>query len=130
MDELPIDAGARAERTEIDRCGACGGIFLEFFDGEPAAISRGLRSRGDVPTGQTDAREDARPCQCPDCGTEMVLRRYLGQGPALPRCESCLGLFLTPALREEMARFTAAPEEESHEEPGWVRRLIALLGPR
>jgi hypothetical protein len=121
MDEVPVEAGSDS-RAEIDRCTACGGMFLEFFDGEPGAIARGLESRGDV------VRAGTRPSEgdglmCPDCEQPMVLRAYLDQGPELPRCEGCLALFLTPETREQMARLELAPAEE-HREPGWLEQLI------
>ena len=119
MDEVPVDAGAGAH-AEIDRCPACGGVFLEFFDGEPAALSRGLA--GAAPPASGRPTGDA---VCPDCEETMVLRPYLDEGPVIPRCEGCLAVFLTPALREEMAAWRAAPD--APEEASWVTRLLGWL---
>lgn len=112
------------ERAEIDRCGRCGGLFLEFFDGEPSALSRGLIDRADLEPAPRPAPEGS--LTCPDCEAPMVERAYLGHGPSLPRCETCLAVFLTPALREELATLTLPPSD-ADEETGWLDRALEWL---
>lgn len=126
MDELPVETDPRdsSAGAEIDRCAQCAGLFLEFFDGEPSAISRGVRTRGDVAhTGHAPRPGDA--LTCPDCGTHMTRRPYLDSGPALARCETCLAVFLTPSEVEELARLALSPEPV--EEPSWLDRLLRWL---
>lgn len=127
MQEIPIetDASDPSTRAEIDRCASCGGVFLEFFDGEPSALARGLEKRSDLPP--TGGRGHGGDHLCPDCGEPMVIRPYLDQGPAIPRCETCLAVFLTPALRHEMAQLRLAREPEESEERGWMDRLMTWL---
>lgn len=125
MDEVPVrqdptDASAGAR---IDRCPDCGGMFLEFFDGEPSAISRGLRGRSDLVG--TPPSEPTESLFCPDCDGPMVRRRYLEHGPELARCESCLAVFLTPAEVEELARLTLPAEESA--EGSWLDRLLRWI---
>ncbi len=125
MDEVPArsDPADPGVGAQIDRCPRCAGLFLEFFDGEPSAISRGLRGRADVAPGP--GSEPVSGLRCPDCESTMTRRRYLDDGPELSRCESCLAVFLTPGEVEELARLTLAPEEQR--EPSWLDRLLAWL---
>lgn len=117
----PGDAGARAE---VDRCAGCGGLFLEFFDGEPSAISRGLRERRDLSEGRARGAHDA-PLSCPDCEAPMARRPYLGQGPELARCDTCLAVFLSPSDVEALARLELEPE--ARKDPSWLERLLRWL---
>lgn len=126
MDEVPVrtdphDASARAE---IDRCAGCGGLFLEFFDGEPSAISRGLRGRADLAETRREPAPDRRVC--PDCDAPMIRRAYLGQGPELARCDTCMAVFLTPAEAASLAQLVLEPEAP-REEPSWLERLLRWL---
>lgn len=123
MDELPVRADDPSAHAQIDRCAACGGLFLEFFDGEPSAISRDLRERSDV--GATRARDVPDRLACPDCEEAMVRRAYLGEGPELARCETCLAVFLAPDEVAELARLELAREPEP--EPSWLERLLGWL---
>ena len=122
---METDPGDPSGRADIDRCPSCGGVFLEFFDGEPSALARGLDRRPDLaPTGGRPQGGDHR---CPDCGEPMVIRAYLDQGPEVPRCETCLAVFLTPALRVEMARLRLARDPEATEDEGWMHKLLGWL---
>jgi hypothetical protein len=121
MDEVPIEAAA-GEHVEVDRCPSCAGIFLEFFDGEPSALSRGLRA-ATTPSGRPSV---SGPLRCPDCIQPMVRRAYLGHGPELARCEGCLAIFLTPAEASELARLELPPEPPQPE-PSWLERLLGWL---
>ena len=123
MDELPVRADDPSAHAQIDRCAACGGLFLEFFDGEPSALSRELREHGD--TGARPARHPSHPLACPDCEAPMVRRAYLGEGPELARCESCLAVFLAPDQVAALARLELAREPEP--EPSWLARLLGWL---
>lgn len=109
--------------AQVDRCAACGGLFLEFFDGEPSAISRDLRERSDA--GATRAREAPVRLACPDCEEPMVRRAYLGEGPELARCESCLAVFLAPHEVAQLARLELARDPEPEE--SWLVRLLGWL---
>jgi hypothetical protein len=123
MEELPVRADDPSAHAQIDRCAACGGLFLEFFDGEPSAISRELRERSDV--GAARAREAPARLACPDCEEPMVRRAYLGEGPELARCETCLAVFLAPHEVAQLARLELAREPEPEE--SWLARLLGWL---
>jgi Zn-finger nucleic acid-binding protein len=124
MDAVPVngDPNDASVQVEADVCGKCGGIFLEFFDGEPSAISRGmLKSGGLARSGAASTGE----LVCPDCAAPMVRKAYLDQGPELARCEQCLAVFLAPDDVESLARLELAPEPS--EKPSWLDRLLRWI---
>jgi hypothetical protein len=126
MEEVPVSSDPRdtSARAEIDRCGRCGGVFLEFFDGEPGALSRGLGAHPDAR--RDGAERPAGALVCPDGEAPMIDAPYLGHGPAVPRCETCLAVFLSPTQRAALAALRLPPPEEDAE-PGWVERLVAWV---
>jgi Zn-finger nucleic acid-binding protein len=125
MDAVPVSADPNdaSVRAEADICAKCGGIFLEFFDGEPSAISRGMIKRRELDR-KGAAHEGA--LTCPDCDSPMVRKAYLGQGPSLARCEQCMAAFLAPDEVAVLARLELAPEI-AHVEPSWLGRLLSWL---
>lgn len=115
----PLVIGIDGASVEIDGCEACGGVFAEYFDGEPAAIARAL-----VPPGREADESDPPPeAICADCELPMSLHRYLGDGPALLRCGGCLAIFATPAMTSRLARYAMAREPATR--PGLLATLEA-----
>lgn len=92
-----------AEVTVLDVCGACGGVFFDYFAGEPAQLARKLLGKNP----NTDAvlvtmvREPA----CPSCSDELALATYLDDGPLLYRCDGCLAAFVTARQLQLLAEF-------------------------
>jgi Zn-finger nucleic acid-binding protein len=110
--------------AEVDRCDRCGGYFIEFFDGEPSAISRAIDARKEE---APDARLDPSELVCPDCSSALILRAYLGQGPDIARCDDCMAVFVSRKDIEALARLELSPEEREKEEPSWMARLFDWL---
>jgi Zn-finger nucleic acid-binding protein len=109
--------------TGIDLCDSCGGVFLEFFDGEPVALSRRLLpalhpTRPDAPSLGAELR-------CPDCRTPMVEQPYLHRGPHIARCESCMSVFATRAQLQELAGFRIP--EDGGAQPTWADAMAGRL---
>jgi Zn-finger nucleic acid-binding protein len=125
MDAVPLsgDAHDPTVKAEADACAKCGGIFLEFFDGEPTAISRAVVQRDALSRSGAAFEGELR---CPDCATPMVRKAYLGHGPELARCEQCLAVFLAPDEISMLASI-ALPPEPPASEPTWLSRLLAWL---
>lgn len=117
LDTLP----GSPEPIEVDRCAKCGGTYLDFFDGDPGAISRTMEAEVG-PAGEATLREPI----CPDCAQPMVRTRYLDSDLVLARCEGCLAVFLSPAELHELAHLRLKPEDKP-EPHGWVARLRAWL---
>ncbi len=106
----------------VDLCDQCGGVFLEFFDGEPVDLSRGVVEhvkRFAVASGPGDQLDGV----CPDCQKSMVVQRYLEQGPRIARCDGCMAIFATSEQVRALASFRFTQDGSS-----WFERLVAQLG--
>lgn len=114
------DPSAEGGHVEIDRCVSCGGSFFEFFDGEPVHLAH--RTLSEMPP--TAEALASAVVSCPDCGEAMERRRYLGHGPELAQCETCMALFVTPTELRELARWREAREERPS---GWLEKLVAWV---
>jgi Zn-finger nucleic acid-binding protein len=118
---------AAGDATEVDVCGKCRGVFVEFFDGEPGAISRGMVAQRAGRSGSTATATLPKGLTCPDCAAPMRPKPYLGKGPKLARCGQCLSAFLTPADVEALARLEHEVEPEPGQSETWVARLRGWL---
>ena len=113
MVETPLDqAGAR-----VDVCRACLAVWFDWFDGEVASLSKHL---GAATTGPTGLRPDAA---CPRDGAGLISQPYLGSGPRVARCPSCLGLF---AHRSQIADLQKFHEHLPAEAPEPIERTSLL----
>lgn len=108
------------QTVELDACVQCGGVFLDYFDGEPAAIAAELRDSARKGAAKLDL-----PVTCTDCDVAMELQSYLETGPDMFRCTACMAAFVTPDQVDALARFTMPNEEPK--ERGWVQILKAWL---
>jgi hypothetical protein len=110
----------------VDLCDSCGGVLIDFFDGEPSALSRQI-------TEHIERFEDSMlPASgaCPDCTRPMTEHAYLGNGPVLARCDSCMALFATPTQIRALAEFFPGAAPPAHAaEPNWLTRLVRALLP-
>lgn len=118
---LPLRGGGDAE---VEICNRCGGVFLEFFDGEPGELSRSLLAHD----GHEAALPRAPPAAvaCPDCGVPMAELRYLDVGPRVSRCDACMAVFATRQQLRELADFRP-PEQPPEPEPSLLGRLRAFF---
>lgn len=107
-------------RSSIDLCDRCGGVFLEFFDGEPAHLSREIREH--LEHHHTPLRVGGVPFACPDCERLMDVHPYLDEGPSIARCNRCMALFATPEQVRALANFHFIQDP-----PSWFERLLGLL---
>ncbi len=117
MAELPVPTGGQ-EPTTVDVCESCGGMYLDYFDGEPSAIARALIGELKETGLQRPPLEE--PPRCPGCSRDMNLLEYLeDDGPPLYRCSGCLAVFATPEQRRAIAEFVATADPE----PSVFRRI-------
>jgi Zn-finger nucleic acid-binding protein len=122
MEAVPLSGpGDASMQTEADVCSKCGGVFLEFFDGEPSAVSRRMMKRPKRTTGLL--MPDAA---CPDCSTPMTRKPYLGHGPEIARCDECLAVFISEGELPALARLELPPESSANE-PTWIAKLLAWI---
>jgi hypothetical protein len=110
------------ERGSVDLCDRCGGVYLEFFDGEPAELAREVTPY--LLHEHTPRRPwgDGQPIACPDCERVMEVQPYLDDGPHVARCHRCLAVFATPEQVLALARFHTIQDA-----PPWYARLLATL---
>jgi hypothetical protein len=107
-------------RGGVDVCDRCGGVFLDFFDGEPALLSREITLH--LERFQMPFKPGSAPLRCPDCERSMDVHPYLNDGPNIARCNRCLAMFATPEQIRALATF------DFIEDPlPWQSRLLALL---
>jgi hypothetical protein len=119
----PACATAMEERTTegamIDACPSCGGVYLDWFDGEPQIALSGWE-----PT--THARPSARRLSgpCPKCGGGLEGEELVPTGAIVFRCVSCAGFFATEAAAKMIAGHT---EPLPSETPSVLTQIIESL---
>jgi Zn-finger nucleic acid-binding protein len=121
MSEVAVPVSGQ-ESARVDHCERCGGVFLEFFDGDPGDLSRGVLERMLEHSGGDPPRGNPR---CPDCEIPMKPSRYLETGPVVSRCGRCMGLFATPSQLREVASYSDTEEPEA--ETSLLRRLRSFF---
>jgi hypothetical protein len=107
-------------RGGVDLCDHCGGVFLEFFDGEPSSLSKEIKQH--LQQFESPLKIGGDPIQCPDCDRIMEVHPYLDEGPNIARCNRCMALYATPEQIRALSSFHFIADD-----PSWFARLIALL---
>jgi Zn-finger nucleic acid-binding protein len=120
MSEVAVPVSGN-ESARVDHCEQCGGVFLEFFDGDPGDLSRGVLERMLKHSGD-HLRANPR---CPDCEIPMVQSRYLDTGPAVSRCGRCMGVFATLSQLRAVASYSDTEQPEP--EPSLLQRLRSFF---
>lgn len=112
--------------AEADLCATCGGIWIDWFDGDVRAVARtviveGITGRrGDPDSLRSEARAIGA---CPRCARQLVSERYVAKtmarsgaavvrtatdtGAELLRCEECAGAFVSRTSAEVLAALPA-----------------------
>jgi hypothetical protein len=107
------------EGCEVDICTTCGGIWVDWFDGEVRMVT--TEALGAAPVtprsdgGDRPSRNEAIAIgACPRCTRQLVAERYKlddkATGAELLRCEDCLGVFVAKSSAEMLA--VLPPEDE------------------
>jgi Zn-finger nucleic acid-binding protein len=81
--------------AHIDRCAACGGVWVDWMDGDLATVSAEVASlgrRGRAAAGP--AAGDAASRSCPRCHGALDAMHERGLGGLFFRCGSCVGAFV------------------------------------
>lgn len=107
--------------TTIDVCPACGGIWVDWFDGELSEMVRGApRTTGTGTPGR------AGSSTCPRDGRPLDAERYLASRAEILRCGDCSGAFVPRAAAHEIAAMDPERKGPPPAEDGWSR-LAAVL---
>jgi len=108
-------------RGSVDVCDQCGGVFLEFFDGEPGALAREVTQH--LRRRVSPLRVGGDPYACPDCRRHMDVHPYLDVGPNLARCSGCMSMFATPEQVDALSSFHLIQDDA----PSWLARLTSFV---
>jgi Zn-finger nucleic acid-binding protein len=141
-DPMTVEA---LEGADVDVCNACGGFWIDWFDGEIRAVAAETLAKNLVgrPSEPGSARNEARAIgACPRCSRQLVRERYAassivasdGGAPAvrtstetgaeLMRCEECAGAFVS---RDSAALLATLPPEA--DPPSRADEGVAVLEP-
>ncbi len=148
-------SGESVGDAEVDVCAACGGVWVDWFDGEVREVAERV-VRGGVsgrPSDPEAIRAEARAIgACPRCLRQLASERYVAKsvvtgntgptktttetGAVLLRCEECASAFVSRTALEVLASLPADEEPPmSEREDGTTRvlepmpweRLLALV---
>lgn len=113
MDLRAVD-GAR-----VDVCPNCGGVWLDWFDGDPVRLARRVSSNPRV--------QEAKPDEghCPRCQVHLAPEEFRDVGPLMYRCDQCFGLLVPGGAVALLA--AQAPEREATSEPSVWNSVAAAL---
>jgi Zn-finger nucleic acid-binding protein len=108
----------------IDVCRDCGGLWVDWHDGDLSEVVRGSGPRGAPSTAPSAAPPEAPIVPvCPRCSRPLHDERYRDDGPAILRCGECAGAFVPRASAGELASLSVRDDEDDSE-AGFFRRLI------
>ncbi|MFO0760488.1 MAG: zf-TFIIB domain-containing protein [Byssovorax sp.] len=113
----PVHAGP----SVIDRCPGCGGVWIDWDDGE----------LGDMVKQMPEARTAARPsgpgsATCPRCRAALADERYGTSNAEILRCGECVGAFV-PQGSIALLLVGKAPSTEPDEDRGFFALLLEKL---
>lgn len=121
-------------QAEVDVCAACGGVWVDWFDGElrkvAAALVRGAGARASQPPTERRAPNEAVATgACPRCTRQLAAERHAVAGTSvdLLRCEDCVGVFVSRSSAEVLAMLPAEEDPRASRPPEPRSRLIAAL---
>ena len=89
----------------IDVCARCGGIWVDWFDGDLVAMVRGAPP---VPGATPPDPEVGTAASCPRCRRPLDRERYLESRAEILRCGDCAGAFVPQASVSTLV--TLAPQ--------------------
>lgn len=107
--------------STIDVCPSCGGIWVDWFDGEIIRMAQGAPRS--APAGHATGGASA----CPRCHSALAREGYLDTGAAILRCADCVGAFVP---REAVALLVNAGDrgtDQGAAPHGVLERLLEIL---
>ena len=140
------------QEADVDVCSACGGIWVDWFDGEHRAETTEVLATGPAarPSAPPEMRNEARATgACPRCARQLVSERFVVGGPGsgsgegraslatgaeLLRCEGCAGAFVSATSAQVLAMLPADETPASDASAGapplpWQRLAAVLARP-
>ena len=136
------------EEAEVDVCASCGGMWVDWFDGEVKRVAtevlKGETARVSRPSAPSSSlRSDAYATgACPRCTRQLAIERYVvkadvgrggdrtsiatATGADLLRCEECAGVFVP---RTSAALLATLPADEDEVAPPSSAVGVGVLEP-
>lgn len=136
--------------AEVDVCDACGGLWVDWFDGELRAIATETLHASEPRAPNGDAQRRHEPAgrnepiaagACPRCTCQLVSERYAVRTRAestrddpraslvgatdaeLLRCEACVGAFVSRTSAELLSSLSTSDAPPPSESPGALAPL-------
>ncbi len=108
--------------SEVSVCGACYGVWFDWWAGETAALASDLLQ---LPRSARGPRgREHTTSVCPRDGAVLELQPYLDRGPSVRRCARCMGVFAARPQIDELAAFSRVmpePEGPIEDRSVWAR---------
>lgn len=89
----------------IDVCPSCGGIWVDWFDGDLSTMVRGAPP---APKGRTPTQPGS--WACPRCHCPLAVESYLQTRADIYRCSDCSGAFVPRSAAQAIVK--ADPERK------------------
>jgi Zn-finger nucleic acid-binding protein len=107
----------------VDRCPDCGGLWIEWFDGELSMVAAGARHAPPA-----TRAESTGAGACPDCRAPLSAVRYPEEksGVEILRCGACAGAFVPRGALEVIAAL-GPPSDTPPEEPSWLETMAQRI---
>ena len=110
-----------ANGSRVDVCPTCGGVWLDWFDGDPVRLARRVTA---APTVQEAKAAEGR---CPRCLIPLVPEEFREAGPQVHRCGECFGLFVPGGAVALLAAQTPAPNASQQGRDSLWDALVGVL---
>jgi Zn-finger nucleic acid-binding protein len=121
----------------VDVCPTCHGLWIDWFDGDLAHLTREAGS----PAVYSPASRSPKVGACPRCGVQLdaerlsvVVAEHAGPTPPPPpaspevwRCADCVGAFVPRASAELIIALQLATAKEAPRPPGLLDKLLAVI---
>ena len=118
--------------ADVDICTACGGMWVDWFDGEVRQVATSVLSRGGSrppppPPPPPLRNEPVATGACPRCTCQLVVERYTVRTETtdLLRCEQCAGVFVPRTSAEVLS--TLPPDEQAPPSSTTSRAILEPL---
>jgi Zn-finger nucleic acid-binding protein len=110
----------------IDVCPTCGGIWVDWFDGDLVAMVQGAPRAGGARGGEAGGGGNGGETSCPRCRQELHPEQYLESRAAILRCGDCAGAFVARSAARMLIAIQPGRDKDP-EKPDALTRLIAVL---
>jgi Zn-finger nucleic acid-binding protein len=107
--------------AHVDICPTCQGIWIDWLDGDIAAVTAAVGERGEARPGGGEGTQ-----HCPLCAHPLDRTTLEDEAAVIWRCGSCAGAFVPRSSAAVIAARGAEDEERSGGDPLLTRVLDAV----